>query len=266
MTDEANDKKIRLESTINAIQARYGHLALRRLKPLKQTAPHIPTGFPLLDEALGIGGLPRGHITELVSIPSSGATTIALHAVAKAQVQGLAVYLDVGQTFDPPTAVQLGVDLERLVMVEPNSWPEACAIMGDFIWQGESGIFVFDTPAHLLWETANAHTLAKALDRLIAPLGKTTCALLFIISQIPRFQRPISTMSEAPPPVSRQTVHAALAQYAAVRLLVYRARWLYGRHDIRGYEAKVYIAKNKLAAGIAAVNLTITLAGREGQA
>lgn len=260
MTADDDDKKRRLEMTVNAIQARHGQLALRRLKPQKHAIPHISTGVSLLDNALGIGGLPRGHITELVSIPSSGTVTIALNVIAQAQAEGLAIYLDIDQNFDPPTAAQLGVDLERLVLIEPNSWREACAIMRDFVLQGHISIFVFDAPAHVLMcpdgrtESRYARALSAALDRLVSPLSKTSCVLLFLITLMP------DTSHSAP----NQVVHSALAHYASIRLLVYRIRWLYGRRDIRGYEAKVYIAKNKLAASTAPFNLTITLAGGEG--
>lgn len=254
MTADDDDKKRRLEMTVNAIQARHGQLALRRLKPQKQAIPHIPTGFSLLDNALGIGGLPRGHTTELVSIPSSGTATIALNVVAQAQAEGLAIYLDIDQNFDPPTAAQLGVDLERLVLIEPDSWREACAIMRDFVLQGHISIFVFDAPAHVLWESRYARALSAALDRLVSPLSKTSCVLLFLITVMP----------DTSHPTPNQVVHSALAHYASIRLLVYRIRWLYGRRDIQGYEAKVYIAKNKLAASAAPFNLTITLAGGEG--
>jgi len=254
MTADDDDKKRRLELTVNALQNRYGQLAIRRLKPQKQPIPHVATGFSPLDKALGIGGLPRGHITELVSIPSSGTVTIALNLVAQAQTEGLAIYLDVDQNFDPPYAAQLGVDLERLVLIEPNSWREACAIMHDFILQGHISIFVFDAPVHLLWESHYARTLSAALDRLVSPLSKTSCVLLFLITLIP----------DTSHPAPNHVVHSALAHYASIRLLVYRIRWLYGRRDIRGYEAKVYIAKNKLAASAAPVTLTISLVGNEG--
>jgi recombination protein RecA len=254
MTAEDDDKKRRLDMTVSAIQARHGQLALRRLKPQKQAIPHIPTGFPLLDNALDIGGLPRGHITELVSIPSSGTATIVLNVVAQAQAEGLAIYLDIDQNFDPPTAAQSGVDLERLVLIEPDSWREACAIMRDFILQGHISLLVFDAPAHVLWESRYARALSAALDRLVAPLSKTSCVLLFLITLMP----------DTSHPAPNRVVHSALAHYATIRLLVYRIRWLYGRRDIQGYEAKVYIAKNKLAATTAPVNLTITLAGGAG--
>lgn len=254
MTADDDDKKRRLEMTVNAIQARYGQLALRPLKSQKHTIPHISTGFPLLDNALGIGGLPRGHITELVSIPSSGTATIVLNVVAQAQAEGLAIYLDVDQNFDPPTAAQLGVNLERLVLIEPDSWREACAIMRDFVLQGHTSVLVFDAPAHVLWQSRYARTLSAALDRLVSPLSKTSCILLFLLTLMP----------DTSHPAPNQAIHSALAHYAAIRLLVYRIHWLYGGRDIRGYEAKVYIAKNKLAASTNPVNLTITLAGKEG--
>ena len=84
-----DDKKRRLEMTVEAIRATHGQMAIRRLRPRKQIIPHISTGFPVLDQALGIGGLPRGQMSEMVSIPSSGTATIALNIVAQAQAEGL---------------------------------------------------------------------------------------------------------------------------------------------------------------------------------
>ena len=260
MTADDDARKRRLEMTVAGLQARYGPRALRRLRPQTQAIPHVSTRFPPLDQALGSGGLSRGHITELVSVPSAGTTTLALNVVAQAQTEGLAVYLDIDQNFDPPYAAQLGVDLDRLVLIEPGSWREACAIMRDFVLAGHSSILVFDAPAHLFLrshghtESRQARTLAATLDRLISPLSQTRCVLLFLVTFMP---------GTAPLP-SGQAIHAALSHYAAVRLVVYRLRWLYGQRDIRGYEAKVYIAKNKLAASAGPVSLAMTLAGAAG--
>src|SRR5690606_27992848 len=119
---------------------------------------------------------------------------------------------------------------------------------------GHISIFVFDAPAHVLWEARYARALSAVLDRLVSPLRKTSCVLLFLITVMP----------DTSHPAPNQVVHSTLAHYAVIRLLVYRIRWLYGRRDIQGYEAKVYIAKNKLAASAAPVNLPITLVGGEG--
>ena len=82
MTAEDDDKKVRLEMTVNAIRSKHGQLAIRHLRPQRQPIPHISTGFSALDDALGIGGLPRGHIIEIVSVPTSGMATLALKIVA----------------------------------------------------------------------------------------------------------------------------------------------------------------------------------------
>ncbi len=273
-----DDKRERLEMTIQAIQARYGHLSLRPLSPQTQPIPHLPTGFPQLDEALGSGGLPCGQVSELVSLPTAGATTIALTLIAQAQAKGPVVYLDVDQSFDPVTAAGLGVDVETLLLVEPHSWRDACAIMRDFVLAGGSSLLLFDTPAHLLWQPAYGRRLTQTLDRLILPLGKTESVLLFLVSLLPHERmsahermpahertpahEPIRAHDARPDqPAPNQAIHPALAHYAAVRLIVYRTRWRYGRRDVGGYEAKVYIAKNKLAAAQGPVNLTLTLPG-----
>jgi recombination protein RecA len=249
-----DDKKRRLEMTVDAIRATHGQMAIRRLRPRKQIIPHISTGFPVLDQALGIGGLPRGQMSEMVSIPSSGTATIALNIVAQAQAEGLAIYLDIDQNFDPTYAAQLGVDLDRLLLVEPNTWREGCAIMRDFILEGQISILVFDTPAHVLGQPRYARTLSTTLDRLATPLSKTSCTLLFLITLLP----------DTPQPAPDQAIHSVLAHHAAVRLVVYRMRWLFGRRGIRGYGAKIYIAKNKFAPVAGPVTLTIGLAGEEG--
>jgi recombination protein RecA len=253
MTDD--DKRERLEMTVQAIQARYGHLSLRPLSPKPQTIPHLPTGFPQLDEALGVGGLPCGQMSELVSIPTAGATTMALNLIA--QARGPVIYLDIDQNFDPVSAAQLGVDVEALLLVEPHSWRDACAILRDFILAGGSSLLLFDSPAHLLWQPEYGRRLTHTLDRLILPLGKSNGALLFLISLLPHTAQPAQARAS-------RVIHPALAHYAAVRLVVYRTRWRYGRRDVGGYEAKVYIAKNKLAAERGPVNLTLTLPGTKG--
>jgi recombination protein RecA len=252
-----DDKRERLELTVKAIQARYGHLSLRPLSPQPEAIAHLPTGFPPLDQALGIGGLPCGQMSELISIPSAGATTMALTLIAQAQARGPVIYLDIDQSFDPVTATQLGVDVKTLLLVEPHSWRDACAIMRDFILAGSSSLLLFDSPAHLLWQPDYGRSLTHTLDRLNLPLGKTDSVLLFLISLLPHHARPDQS-------VSSQVIHPALAHYAAVRLVVYRTRWRYGRRDVGGYEAKVYIAKNKLAAARGPVNLTLTLNDEEG--
>ena len=180
-----SDKKRKLETTINALQDRWGNKAIGRWKDSQTGAiPHISTGFPTLDDALGTGGLPRGRISEINGIPSSGMVTIALNIIANAQSQKhmTVVYIDLDRNFDPAYAVHYGLILEQLVLVRPRDVPQALAILQDFVLGVGSSILVFDTPFGLFAEGQASHALATALGRLIAPLARTQGILLFLIS------------------------------------------------------------------------------------
>jgi recombination protein RecA len=255
----SEEKKRRLEMTVAALQDRWGVRAVRRLRE-KQALPipHVPTGFPQLDEALGIGGLPRGRISEIVGAPTSGIATITLKIVASAQKQaGTAIYIDPEQTFDPDYAARCGVQLSQLVLVRPYNMRQALSIVQDFILGGDANILVFDTPFSLLSEPKPAQSLATALGRLIAPLSRTNCALLFLTSLPPES----SPLDEPQPPVVSYPNSSTLPHYAAVRLFIQRERWIYRQQDIRGYQAQIVVAKNKLGAAGKRVSVSITFNG-----
>lgn len=233
-----SNKKRKLETTITALQDRWGSKAIGRLKA-DQTGgiAHVSTGFPALDEALAIGGLPRGRISELNGIPSSGMATIALKIVANAQAQkSMAIYIDLDQSFDPDYAARCGLALEQLVLVRPHNVPQALAILQDIILGAEADILVFDTPLSLLAETQSAQALAATLGRLIAPLGRAQGVLLFLIS-LP---------ANSTPGPAGKPVNSTLAHFATVRLFIQRERWTYQQQDINGYQAQVLVTKNKL--------------------
>jgi recombination protein RecA len=252
----SEDKKRKLEMTVAALQDRWGVRAVRRLRGKQDLPiPHVPTGFPQLDEALGIGGLPRGRISEIVGAPTSGLATIALKIVASAQKQaGTAIYVDPERTFDPDYAARCGLQLSRLVLVRPYDMRQALSIVQDFILGGDVNILVFDTPFDLLSEPQPAQVLATALGRLIAPLGRTSCTLLFLTSLPPGSSFPGD-------PVAGYPNNSTLPHYAAVRLFIQRERWIYRQRDIRGYQAQVVVAKNKLAPAGKQVSVSITFNG-----
>jgi recombination protein RecA len=233
-----SDKKRKLEKTITALQDRWGSKAIGRLKADQAgVIAHVPTGFPALDEALVIGGLPRGRISEINGIPSSGMATIALKIVANAQAQkSMAVYIDLDQSFDPDYAARCGLALEQLVLVRPGNVPQALAILQDCILGTEADILVFDTPLSLLAEANSAQALATILGRLVAPLGRTQGVLLFLIS-LP---------ANSTPDPAGKPVNSTLAHLATVRLFIQRERWTYQQQDINGYQAQVLVTKNKL--------------------
>jgi recombination protein RecA len=244
-----SDDKNKLDTTVAALQDRWGSKAIQRLAQFQSVSvPCISTGFPALDDALTIGGLPGGRICEIVGVPTSGMATIAFRIISQAQVQsGTAIFIDLGQNFDPVYAANCGLDLNQLVLVRPQDAFQALVILQDFIAGGGISVLVFDIDLDLFNEPRLAKSLATTLDRIISPLSRTECVLLFLTS-IP----PSSAPSAADYPRS-----FILPHYSAVRLFIRRERWLYKQGDIRGYQANVQVAKNKLGPAGKEANLSI---------
>jgi recombination protein RecA len=238
----SSDKNRKLEKTMAELQARWGVGAVRRLG---RTAgiPHIPTGFDALDQALGTGGLPRGRITELCGVPTSGMATLALKFLAGVQAMGeTAVYLDLEHTFDADYATRCGVQPEQLLLIRPHTAQKGLHILQDFLLSGQNGLLVVDAPFNLLTDPALVTHLATILDRVIAPLGRSAAVLLFQIA--------------LPSGNGYPTGHP-LPHYAAVRLHIKREDWLYQGGDILGYQAQVLVVKNKFGRPGEQVSLTI---------
>lgn len=248
-------KRKRLESTVAAIQQRWGTKALRRggqPKP-EAGAAHIPTGFPALDQALtGIGGIPRGRLTELLGAPTSGMVTLALKIIANAQTQGdTAAYVDLGATFDPDYAARCEINLARLLLVRPQSGREALEIVQSLVASRGVGVLIFDAVSYLLADTSTSQALAAALNSLPVLLAKSPCAPIFLT--------PLQfggAMSAANYPSG-----FALPHYAALRLLLEKERWLARGRDVRGYEARVVVLKNKLGLAGQSAKIAITFNG-----
>jgi len=236
-----------LEAAIARIHRRYGSQALVKGKPptavgTGSTIPHIPTGFPGLDRALGIGGLPKGRVSELLGPATSGKTTLALKFLAQAQAEGGQVgYVDQARAFDPDYAHRCGLDLSRLLVAAPYDLREALAMAEALAGSGGLEALVFDG-LDALWSDADAAPLlAASLDRLAAPLARSGTALLFLHGPAP----------------GRSPALSALAHHATVRLLIVRERWLRRHGDIRGYQARVEVLKNRL--GLAGRTVAIAI-------
>jgi len=240
-----SDKKKRLEMTVASIQQRWGWQALRKLDRSSATAavPHIPTGFPDLDQALGIGGLAKGRISEVVGPATSGKTTLALKFLVQAQAGGGAVgYVDHARFFDPDYAHRCGLDLSRLLIISPYDLEEALAMTEALAESGGLSALVFDA-LDVLWSDKQAALLiAACLDRLVALLSRSDMAILFLHT-------------------SESQALSALAHHATVRLHVARERWLRSHQDVRGYEARVEVQKNKLGRAGRAVTIAIKFNG-----
>ena len=233
MSDPDRD---RLADVVATIHDRFGAGALYRLREAKSAAT-LSSSFAALDEALG-GGLPRGRLVEIGGTPTSGAATLALKLVAGAQRRGdSALYLDLGQTFDPVYAGRCGVSLDHLLLVHPRNRPQALALLRDLVLSETGSVLVLDFPAPL--SGAGADALADTLDRLLAPLARANTLLL--------------CLNPRPP--------GQAAPQATVRLWLERERWLYRGHDIHGYQARVQILKNKGGRAGQQVSLSFTCAG-----
>ena len=247
-------KQKKLEMTVLQIQKRFGSKALRKLEASKTAmgTPHVPTGFSNLDRALGIGGVPRSRITEILGPLTSGKTTIALRLIAHAQGQkDKAAYIDLSQTFDPDYAYRCGVDLRKLLIVQPNSGREALSIGNSLILSRGIGVIVFDSVSSLLGDPLSPQLMSEALRQISGSLTNSACALIFLTSLF--FGKPSSK--------DNYPSGFALSHYASIRLAVERERWIKRYSDVRGYTAEVEVIKNRLAPAGKKVSLSITFNG-----
>ena len=243
-----DDDERRLAETIQALNQRFGsrtvsHLTTKRRAPIRR----LTTGFDDLDVVLD-GGLPRGRIAELVNTPTAGMTTLALKIVAQAQAQEEhAVYLDLGRTFDPAYAVRCGVILDRLLLVHTDVHAdparEGFGVLRDVAEAG--GVVVCDLPFAIATTPALRRRLAQTVGRLLLALGRSSTVLLCLVT-LPPGQTP----GDFP-----------LQHYATTRLLLERERWLYRGEEIRGYRARVLVAKHKLGTAGKSATIDITLQG-----
>ena len=244
----AADKTLPLDQALAAIQERWGDRVLRApgFVSRRESVPRVSTQFRLLDQALGIGGIPRGKITEIAGAPTSGMSTLALKVMASAQAAGdMAVSVDPARTFDPDYASMCGVELEHLLVIRPKDHAQGLDIAYDLIASGGVGALVYDLSS----DQAAPPSLAKATSRLLSVLANSPCALIFLTA-LDRGQHP-------PGIPAAHAEHTSLSPYTSLRLAVEKQRWLYRRKDVRGYRTRVSILKNKLAPPGRPVEITI---------
>jgi recombination protein RecA len=240
-----------LDMAVAAIHRRHGPRALVKGKPAS-AVPHIPTGFPALDRALGIGGLPRGRVCELVGPATSGKTTLALKflaqaqkAVAGQQVVGQQVgYVDQALYFDPDYAYRCGLDLSRLLVGKAHDLQEALAMTEALARNGDLAALVFDALSFLWTDPVAASLLAATLNRLPAFLARSSTTLL-VLHDSPLGDSSTGSVPTGGTPTGSMSALSTLAHTAAVRLQVVRERWLRQHGDVRGYEARVEVLKNR---------------------
>lgn len=249
-----DEKKAALDAALKKIEKNFGKGAVMRMGEKADTQiSTVPTGSLALDAAIGVGGYPRGRIIEIYGPESSGKTTVALHAVAEVQKRGgTAAYIDAENAMDPAYAEALGVDIDSLILSQPNTGEEGLQIADTLISSGAIDIVVVDSVAALVpraeieGEMGDAHVglqarlMSQALRKLSGTISKTKTIAIFI-NQI---REKVGVMFGNPEttPGGR-----ALKFYSTVRLEVRRAEQIKQSGEVIGNRAKIKVVKNKVA-------------------
>ncbi len=250
----ADDKKAALETAIAQIEKAYGAGAVMKLgQNSTLNVEAISTGSLTLDLALGIGGVPRGRVVEIYGPESSGKTTVALHVVAQAQKKGgYAAFIDVEHALDPVYAAQLGVDIDNLLVSQPDSGEQALEIAEALVRSGAIDVIVLDsvaamvTKAEIDGEMGEAHVgqlarlMSQAMRKLTSVISKSNCVAIFI-NQV---REKIGVMYGNPEttPGGR-----ALKFYSSVRIEVRRGEAIKNGSEIVGNRTRCKVVKNKVA-------------------
>lgn len=249
-----NDKKKAIELALSQVEKQFGKGAIMKLgEATKMTVESISTGSIDLDIALGIGGVPRGRIVEIYGPESSGKTTVALHIVAEAQKNGgEAAFIDAEHALDPIYAKKLGVDIDNLIVSQPDTGEQALEIAETLVRSGAIDVIVVDSVAALVpkaeidGEMGDAHVglqarlMSQALRKLAGAISKSKTTAIFIN----QLREKVGVMFGNPEttPGGR-----ALKFYASVRLDVRKVENLKQGNDVTGSRTRVKVVKNKVA-------------------
>ena len=250
----AEDKKKALETALAQIEKNFGKGAIMRLgEDIPVNVDAIPTGSLGLDLALGIGGVPRGRIVEIYGPEASGKTTLALHLVASAQRGGgEAAYIDVEHALEPAYARALGVDIDNLLLSQPDTAEQALQITEALVRSGALDVIVIDSVAALLPRSelegemgdaavgVLARLMSQALRKLAGAVAKTNCIVIFIN----QLRMKIGVMYGNP---ETTTGGNALKFYASVRLDVRKIEAIKNGTTLIGNRTRVKVIKNKVA-------------------
>jgi recombination protein RecA len=250
-----NAEKLKaLQLTIDKIEKSYGKGTIMKLgDSVVEAMEFIPTGSIGLDVALGIGGFPKGRVIEIYGPESSGKTTLAIHAIAEAQKRGgIAAFIDAEHAFDRTYAQKLGVDIENLLISQPDNGEQALEITENLIRSGAIDIIVIDSVAALTPKSEiegemgdskmglQARLMSQALRKLTGTINKTGCCCIFIN----QLREKIGVMFGNP---ETTTGGNALKFYASIRLDIRRIGQIKDGEEIVGNRAKVKVVKNKVA-------------------
>lgn len=252
--DPATNKLKALQAAMEKIEKSYGKGAIMKMGDAKiEEIPVIPTGSIGLNAALGVGGFPRGRIIEIYGPESSGKTTLAIHAIAEAQkAGGIAAFVDAEHAFDRFYAEKLGVDIDNLLISQPDSGEQALEIAEQLIRSSAIDIVVIDSVAALTPKAElegdmgdskmglQARLMSQALRKLTAAINKTNTTCIFIN----QLRDKIGVMFGNP---ETTTGGNALKFYASVRLDIRRIGQLKDGEDVKGNQTRVKVVKNKVA-------------------
>jgi len=249
------DKMKALEAAMNQIEKQFGKGSVMKLgADSKLNLASIPTGCLGLDIALGIGGIPKGRIIEIYGPESSGKTTVALHCIAEAQkLGGIAAFIDAEHALDPQYAKRLGVDIDNLLVSQPDTGEQAMEIAEALVRSNAIDLVVIDSVAALVpraeieGEMGDSHMglqarlMSQALRKLAGAISKTNCSILFIN----QLREKIGVMFGNPEttPGGR-----ALKFYASVRMDIRRIDSIKNGDNVIGNRTRIKVIKNKVAA------------------
>ncbi|MDC8005027.1 recombinase RecA [Aureisphaera galaxeae] len=255
MSSEKEAKLKALKLTLDKLDKTYGKGTVMKMGDAAvQEVEVIPTGSLGLDLALGVGGYPRGRVVEIYGPESSGKTTLTLHAIAEAQKNGgIAAFIDAEHAFDRYYAEKLGVDIENLIISQPDNGEQALEIADNLIRSGAIDIIIVDSVAALTPKSEiegemgdskmglHARLMSQALRKLTASISKTNCTVVFIN----QLREKIGVMFGNP---ETTTGGNALKFYASVRLDIRRSTQIKDSQSaVVGNKTRVKIVKNKVA-------------------
>lgn len=252
--DEMNEKKKALDLAINQIEKQFGKGSIMKLgEDSKLDLDVISTGAMDLDIALGIGGIPRGRIVEIFGPESSGKTTVALHIIAEAQkVGGIAAFIDAEHALDPGYAKKLGVDIENLIISQPDTGEQGLEITEALVRSGAVDVVVIDSVAALVpkaeieGEMGDSHIglqarlMSQALRKLAGAINKSKATAIFIN----QLREKVGVMFGNPEVTSGGR---ALKFYSSIRLDIRRIDSIKQGDQVIGNRTRVKVVKNKVA-------------------
>ncbi|TDM00010.1 MAG: recombinase RecA [Flavobacteriaceae bacterium] len=255
MSKEKEEKLKALKLTLEKMDKAYGKGSVMRLgdEVVDTEVSVIPSGSLGVDIALGVGGYPKGRVIEIYGPESSGKTTLTLHAIAQAQIQGgIAAFIDAEHAFDRSYAAKLGVDVENLIISQPDNGEQALEIADNLVRSGAIDIVVIDSVAALTPKAEiegemgdsrmglQARLMSQALRKLTASISKTKCTMIFIN----QLREKIGVMFGNP---ETTTGGNALKFYASVRIDIRKKTQIKMGEEVIGMQTKVKVVKNKVA-------------------